>query len=122
MGAPTEKRLEWERLLLGHAGGTARFEPLPVELRELLQEVNEKLGTPRRDHLAHGSGVNAPQLAPADEASHAGDRENANSTKSEGVPAAGPHARPELINPDLTPGTGVLPDPKADEPNAEPTG
>jgi hypothetical protein len=26
-------------------------------------------------------------------------------------PAAGPHAKPELTNPDATPGTGLLPDP-----------
>jgi hypothetical protein len=26
------------------------------------------------------------------------------------MPAAGPHARPELTNPDATPGTGSLPD------------
>lgn len=26
-------------------------------------------------------------------------------------PAAGPHANPELINPDATPGTGALPTP-----------
>jgi hypothetical protein len=25
------------------------------------------------------------------------------------MPAAGPHAKPELTNPDLTPGTGMLP-------------
>jgi hypothetical protein len=28
------------------------------------------------------------------------------------MPAAGPHARPELTNPDATPGTGSLPDPE----------
>jgi hypothetical protein len=29
----------------------------------------------------------------------------------DGVPAAGPHADPALINPDATPGTGALPPP-----------
>jgi hypothetical protein len=28
------------------------------------------------------------------------------------MPAAGPHAQPELTNPDATPGAGYLPDPK----------
>lgn len=28
----------------------------------------------------------------------------------ERMPPAGPHARPELTNPDATPGTGALPD------------
>ncbi|MGO4706383.1 hypothetical protein AB4072_11500 [Microvirga sp. 2MCAF38] len=35
------------------------------------------------------------------------------------LPAAGPHAKPELTNPDATPGTGSLPDPG--EPNADST-
>jgi hypothetical protein len=37
------------------------------------------------------------------------------------MPPAGPHARPELINPDLTPGTGVLPDLESNDPNSQPT-
>jgi hypothetical protein len=37
------------------------------------------------------------------------------------APPAGPHARPDLINRDLTPGTGVLPDPDSDDPNLQPT-
>ncbi|HYF54203.1 MAG TPA: hypothetical protein VEA41_08085 [Salinarimonas sp.] len=32
---------------------------------------------------------------------------------SDDLPAAGPHARPDLINPDSTPGTGVLQEPGA---------
>lgn len=31
--------------------------------------------------------------------------------KPGGQPAAGPHAKPSLTNPDATPGTGALPDP-----------
>jgi hypothetical protein len=30
------------------------------------------------------------------------------------MPAAGPHAKPELTNPDATPGAGSLPDEKGD--------
>ncbi|MEA2944235.1 MAG: hypothetical protein QOD09_4764 [Bradyrhizobium sp.] len=36
------------------------------------------------------------------------------------LPVPGLHARPELIDPDKTPGTGMLPDP--DDPNPSPTG
>ncbi len=36
------------------------------------------------------------------------------------MPPAGPHARPELTNPDLTPGSGILPG-GADDPNPQPT-
>lgn len=40
-------------------------------------------------------------------AEHAGSPEN----KSGGAPpAAGPHSKPSLTNPDSTPGTGALPD------------
>lgn len=31
-------------------------------------------------------------------------------TPSEKIPAPGPHAKPELTNPDATPGAGSLPD------------
>jgi hypothetical protein len=38
------------------------------------------------------------------------------------LPPAGPHARPELMNPDATPGTGTLPPiGPAEDPNAQPT-
>jgi hypothetical protein len=37
-----------------------------------------------------------------------------------GPPTAGPHARPDLTDPDKTPGTGMLPDP--DDPNVQPSG
>lgn len=30
------------------------------------------------------------------------------------IPAAGPHDKPSLTNPDATPGTGVLPEPGAE--------
>ena len=36
------------------------------------------------------------------------------------IPPPGPHARPELLDPEKTPGTGVLPNP--DDPNPSPTG
>ncbi|CCD84866.1 conserved protein of unknown function [Bradyrhizobium sp. ORS 285] len=36
------------------------------------------------------------------------------------LPPAGPHARPDLIDKDKTPGTGMLPDP--DDSNPSPTG
>ena len=35
-------------------------------------------------------------------------------------PPSGPDARPELLDPEKTPGTGMLPDP--DDPNPSPTG
>ncbi len=38
------------------------------------------------------------------------------------LPPAGPHARPELMNPDATPGTGALPPiGVAEDPNEQPT-
>jgi hypothetical protein len=41
----------------------------------------------------------------------------------EPCPSAGPHAKPELMNPDATPGTGMLPPiGDADDPNEQPTG
>ena len=36
------------------------------------------------------------------------------------IPLPGPHARPELIDPEKTPGAGTLPEP--DDPNPSPTG
>jgi hypothetical protein len=36
------------------------------------------------------------------------------------MPPAGPHERPELTDPEKTPGAGTLPEP--DDPNAAPTG
>jgi hypothetical protein len=36
------------------------------------------------------------------------------------VPAPGPHAKPELTDPEKTPGSGMLP--QADDPNESPTG
>ncbi len=36
------------------------------------------------------------------------------------MPPAGPHARPELTDPEKTPGAGTLPEP--DDPNPAPTG
>jgi hypothetical protein len=38
------------------------------------------------------------------------------------MPAAGPHARPELTNEDATPGTGLLPPAEAGEGEADPGG
>lgn len=38
------------------------------------------------------------------------------------MPAAGPHAKPELTNPDATPGTGSLPEPgEASDGDMQPT-
>ena len=34
---------------------------------------------------------------------------------SDGLPSAGPHADPSLINPDATPGAGSLPSPDEDD-------
>jgi hypothetical protein len=41
-----------------------------------------------------------------------------------GTPAAGPHDRPELTNPDATPGTGMLPEPsdKLEDGDMQPSG
>lgn len=33
------------------------------------------------------------------------------------VPSAGPHDKPELTNPDATPGAGTLPDPGSSNPS-----
>ena len=41
--------------------------------------------------------------------------------KREKIPAAGPHAKPELTNPDATPGTGMLPPIDDDDPNVQPS-
>ncbi|WAC27485.1 DUF2934 domain-containing protein [Ancylobacter sp. SL191] len=38
------------------------------------------------------------------------------------MPSAGPHARPDLVNEDATPGTGMLPDVGSDDPNQQPSG
>ncbi len=38
------------------------------------------------------------------------------------MPAAGPHARPELINPDATPGSGMFQPLEADDENMQPSG
>ncbi|MGJ5175684.1 hypothetical protein ACQR16_02700 [Bradyrhizobium oligotrophicum] len=40
--------------------------------------------------------------------------------QGEDMPAAGPHARPELTDKDKTPGTGILPEPG--DSNPSPTG
>ena len=37
------------------------------------------------------------------------------------TPPAGPHSKPELTNPDATPGTGALPDVESDDPNVAST-
>lgn len=44
------------------------------------------------------------------------------SSPADAVPAAGPHAKPELTNEDATPGTGMLPDPQSRDPNQQPSG
>lgn len=50
------------------------------------------------------------------------DAETGRSSKGDKpTPAAGPHAREELTNPDLTPGTGALPAVGDDESNVQPT-
>jgi len=39
------------------------------------------------------------------------------------MPAAGPHAKPELTNPNATPGSGMFPEPgDDDDTNAQPSG
>jgi len=98
MGVPTEKRLEWERLLTGHQVDRAE---LPRNLQKLLEMLDQKLG-PR----------NVPHKSPQTE------RKETSAT----LPSAGPHARPELTNRDLTPGTGMLPDPESHDPNMQPSG
>ncbi len=40
---------------------------------------------------------------------------------SRDLPSAGPHAKPELMNPDATPGAGSLPPIGNDEENIQPT-
>ena len=42
--------------------------------------------------------------------------------KTPSMPAAGPHARPELTDEDLTPGSGMLPKPGDADPNQQPSG
>ena len=41
-------------------------------------------------------------------------------SSGDGVPAAGPHADPALVNPDATPGTGALP-PAGEQGNSDST-
>jgi hypothetical protein len=48
------------------------------------------------------------------------DKPKSKSKPAPDIPVPGPHARPELIDPEKTPGTGMLPDP--DDPNPSPTG
>ncbi|MCP8938827.1 hypothetical protein NK718_09900 [Alsobacter sp. SYSU M60028] len=36
-------------------------------------------------------------------------------TEQGGPPPAGPHAKPELTDPDKTPGAGTLPEPRRDD-------
>lgn len=42
--------------------------------------------------------------------------------KKERIPPAGPHDRPDLINPDATPGSGTLPSPDDRDGDADPAG
>jgi hypothetical protein len=37
------------------------------------------------------------------------------------IPSAGPHAKPELMNPEATPGAGTLPPIGEDDENMQPT-
>src|SRR3954452_22255420 len=95
----TERRLEWERLLTGHP---LQCGSLPSHLQELLLKLDEKLGIQVKDP----GGVAArhtPDL------------------KERIIPPAGPHARPDLINRDLTPGSGMLPDADSEDPNMQPS-
>jgi hypothetical protein len=58
-----------------------------------------------------------------DRARNQKDKSEERKTDRNDLPAAGPHARRDLINPDLTPGSGILPDPgDEDDPNLQPTG
>ncbi len=55
--------------------------------------------------------------------SPAGGKPDASGETDDDMPPAGPHARPELTNPDATAGSGMLPAIGADEdPNAQPSG
>jgi len=45
---------------------------------------------------------------------------DAKKPRGEGLPPAGPHARPELIDEEKTPGTGLLPE--QGDSNSSPTG
>jgi len=96
LGIPNDKRLEWERLLT--ANPVERGE-LPTELQQLLLKVQEAIGGERGNDSA----------------------EPAQCSMDSVLPSAGPHARPELTNPDLTPGTGMLPDPESHDPTMQPT-
>lgn len=42
--------------------------------------------------------------------------------KKERMPPAGPHDRPDLINPDATPGSGILPSPDDRDGDTDPAG
>jgi hypothetical protein len=48
---------------------------------------------------------------PSPNTAGSGQRDAATRAPDAGFPAAGPHAKPELTNPESTPGTGLLPDP-----------
>ncbi|WP_349370774.1 hypothetical protein [Salinarimonas sp.] len=49
-------------------------------------------------------------------------REKAEPEKKERMPPAGPHDRPDLINPDATPGSGILPSPDERDGETDPAG
>jgi hypothetical protein len=94
MGIPTETRLESEELLTGH--------PVPRdEMHPQLQELPRKL-----DEAGIDNGNGAKRRDRSEERV---------------LPPAGPHARAELTNRDLTPGTGMLADPESQDGNMQPS-
>jgi hypothetical protein len=63
-----------------------------------------------------------PLNEPAPPGTASSERRPSPQCEATSLPPAGPHARPELMNPDVTPGTGALPPiGTTDDPNAQPT-
>ena len=76
-------------------------------IREKAYELWRAAGSPDGQHLEHWEQAKASTEKASDD----------------DMPAAGPHAKPELTNPDATPGSGMFPAPgDEDDTNAQPSG
>ena len=76
-----------------------------------------------RRHGGPGASHQRPNLPEGEEKrEHAADAADDRPAPSPERPAAGPHAKPELTNPDSTPGSGMLPDPDDPEASQDSTG
>lgn len=65
-------------------------------------------------------GSQNPDRQPVPDPIRGGEAAKPSRASGDGVPTAGPHADPALINPDATPGAGALP-PPGDQDNIDST-